>query len=416
MKNAIIEFIKRLRPPHVLIPGLLVMYLLNASVDMLIMHAEDRFPNSDLYAYLTGAEIIKQGNIHNLYNVQEQRRIQEEYIFNEKLTSPYLLTFRSPPIVAIPFIALRNLPNILAYKIIGLVNLTLTIASIILLTITLKEWRTLIPLILFLPITNNLHYGNITPLVFFILVLIFITLRSNKPLWVGVLTGLLFIKLQYLIIIPFLWIILKKHLNFYIGLCGTLIVLILSNIFIYGRTSLVEWLKFVVRSEDITMGTNVVDNMNLFAFTPLLNPIFKSHTTLFITIVSIVSYLGIVWLLFKNRKKFSLDIFFSIAILSILGLNMHTMYGELTFLTIPLMIFAKNYFKEKTRIILALTCMMQIMPTIISMTRLTFIGPMVLIGISIYLLDAAITTAISSRYTSCQLYSETSTSTNLESE
>ena len=293
--------------------------------------------DSDFTAYLTAANILKDHKIEQLYDTN----IQKEY--QEKLTGldqNSILSFRNPPILAYIYLPYTFMEPLTAYRVNIFVQLILILTLVLLIYREVKPPKyVLFILLAFLPLPIQLYLGQIAPVIAIIFILILKYIKKPNWLVVGILAGLLFVKPQYLIVLPYLALLASNTRNLRKLLTGFLIVLgtlaALSSL-LYGQDFIKNYLTFLINSENSLMGTRLSGNYNLLGLREFLiqNQIINlPHGT--ILLVTIILYIFSLYLLRKSKNK-NISLTYSAVLLWTHSLNFHTIVTDLISLSIPL--------------------------------------------------------------------------------
>jgi len=298
----------------------------------------------DFVAYMTGSLVLKT-QPQDLYNINVQTEVQKNYL-KEDIAG--LLSYRNTP-----FVAFLNLPYTLinpnqSYFINYIVQtiLLLIYAWLLLKVIILKENKPnikhfIVLTFMYYPMWYVATFGQISPLIAIILVCIYGLLKNNKPFWVGILSVLLILKLQYIILIPFLFLIVKDKKSFLKGLSISFIGMLMLDSLLYRGFYLVEYLKFLALSEKDVLGTNLE---KLVSISVIFN-IFKASSTVIVTTLALL-YGSFLIFIEKSKQKISLEIIYSLMILFIVFINYHTAMVDLIFLLIPIILLYMTSIKE----------------------------------------------------------------------
>lgn len=308
---------------------------------------------SDFLMYMTGATILKEGNIKNLYKVATQEVTQEKLAKPNELASG-LLAFRTPPITALVYLPLTYLKPLTAFYISVGVNFVLLCTIIFLLirffTIPTKYLLPSIAIsMFFLPVFINTGMGQISLLITLIMVTS-MALANRKSFLSGFLLALLFLKPQFIVFIPILYFWQTdsvKRQKFLMGIVFGTIVFWLINVGLYGPKLLSDYPKFVIKSESISYGTSPEQNYNLVSiFWRITNNARISNTIA--DLVSLTMYvLTIIW---YQKKARNFDYLAGIFMLLPL-INVHTMLPDLVVYLIPMGLMLKHFLEKRIKLL-----------------------------------------------------------------
>lgn len=183
-------------------------------------HLSPGFPlggPSDFTAFYTGAQVVRSGQIQNLYNPETQMEVQSSLLRpNGWLFSDGLLPFVYPPFFVLIFLPLTCFPLAVAFHAWNLVSLMLLLASILLL---LKSWNYLsmrnfflsgLVVLAFFPTFETLNKGQSTFLLIFITTLCYLQLVKRNDLLAGIALGFTLMKPQ-LALVLFTWILVQRR-------------------------------------------------------------------------------------------------------------------------------------------------------------------------------------------------------------
>lgn len=337
--------------------------------------------SSDFVSFPTGALLIKAGKGELIYDLQTQ------FFYQQYLTDyarDWLLPFRSPPVVALAFIPLTYFPLILAYKLFAAFNLfilflfTFFSGRIFPKIKKFKFWPFL-PFI-YLPSLKTIMLGQLSIILSLVLLFIYKSAKSKKSLLVGLLAGLIFLKPQYLIAIPFFFLLVPDRRRFILGFLLSFSSLALLSISVSGVNSLLAYLPFAIQTEITTFGSRAY---HMYTFYSLLRFLPFSLSSFSRFLINGVFYLLALLLFAKRKRKLGPDKSFILAILFSILFSVHCLDHDLSFLLIPIFILLNQYKKGlwdliAILILFALPCL--------SLIGNTTAGPFVLLAIVFYFL------------------------------
>jgi hypothetical protein len=284
----------------------------------------------DFNAYTTGALILKT-DPHGLYNIGTQKYVQEKYL-GTNLGG--LLPFRNTPMVALMYVPYTNVAVSSAYFTNSLVQTALTILYVVLLVLLIGYKKILIPLaFIFLPTIYQPLYGQIAVLIALVLLAIYYLVKSDKLFWAGILSALLLLKIQYIIFIPYLFLIINRKKSYLVGLVISLFSLITIDSLIYKGFYLADYIPFLFRSEKIGMGTNLTAT---FSITSFLRSVHFSDALLYSTVLGI--YIISLVIVGRIKSKVSFESLFAGIVLLTISINLHALLVDLIILLIPIFI------------------------------------------------------------------------------
>lgn len=304
----------------------------------------------DFNAYITGA-LIFQKNPKDLYNSGIQKNVQETYL-GQKLGG--VLSFRNTPIFALLYIPYTKIPASKAYYANYFVQTSLTLFFILYVYRATKASFFMLPVaLIFLPSIYQATCGQLAILIAITLGAIYYSMKQEKYFWTGIFSALLLLKIQYIVLIPFLLIFIKGKREYLAGLTVSATLLITIDSILFQGFYLLEYINFLANSEKYILGTSVV---MLFNLTALLKGFNVSE--IYGHIVSATLYILTFILIAFYKKQITLDRFFAGVVLITLSLTIHTALVDLIFLLIPMFLLSK----EKEKLMLCLIPVLFLVP------------------------------------------------------
>ena len=288
----------------------------------------------DFNAYLTGALVTK-NQPNNLYNEKTQYAYQE-FLFNKSFNG--LLSFRNTPLVALVNIPYTFIAPLKAYKISFLVESIIVVFFIFYLAFITKSSKLFIPLsLIFIPTASQSVYSQVAIVIALIYAGIFHLFKSEKYFWAGALTSFLILKAQYLIAFPYLFIISKDKKSFLAGFTVFSALLVLVDSLIYKSFYLVDYVKFLLRTENRNFGTDRLILFNVSNFLKLFN---LPDSLGFI--VSILFFAITLLVILYKKNTLTLERFFISLILWNISITIHSAPVDLIFLLIPITLLMRS--------------------------------------------------------------------------
>jgi hypothetical protein len=339
---------------------------------------------SDLTQYLTGAGIVRDGKIKALYERSTQVEYQNKLVEPKRVNG--LLAFRTPPIIAALFIPLTFLKHSTTFSIICAINCLLLLLTIYLTSKELKlnKHSLLIGTLflpLFIPLWATFAASQVTILILFFIVMSYIKINKAQYLRAGLLLGLLFLKAEFLILIPLVLACspIKKSLKVAKGVAISITALILINVFLMGPSFLTVYPKFLFQSENINYGTAPTHNFNLTAVYPL-------NSSLAFSIAAYLFFLIVIYI--SRRKGMPAHLLFAVCVLLTPLLNIHTMPTDLVVLIVPLYLVIDYFWKKKRFVEAAVSAFLLFLAPWFGIGDAKYIsvGILTLISVAIYLL------------------------------
>jgi hypothetical protein len=302
------------------------------------------YSGSDPISFLTGAEIIKTGNAKLLYDENLQ------FYYQKRLISPeqreWLLPFRSPPVVGFAFIPFTYLGLKFTYIFIIVFNLlNISLFSFIGFRLfkNIKRIKIFTISILYLPFLTTLIYGQFTSFLLLMLLLIYKFAKEKKGYLAGLTCGILLIKPQYFLLVPFLYLLMNNKKDFVKGVLISSIAMLLANLLISGYDALLTYPKFLMATEATSYGSRPYQTFTLFAFMKLIGTKYLSNWLPLL--INFVLYFTSVVIFNKKLKRFSLEKSFIIGIILTILFSVHALSHDLTILLIPIFILLNLIFE-----------------------------------------------------------------------
>jgi hypothetical protein len=185
----------------------------------------------------------------------------------------------------------------------------------------------------------SLLFGQVSH--FILLILILNYFYRKKSYLSGFLTGLIFLKLQWLVFGWYFLLVAKDKTKYLISLAGTLTGMFLLSTYIYGTTFIFDYPKYLFGNETSISGFEARENFNLQGIRAIF---LGKRVSLEIVIAGLIFY--VLALAYLERKNFPEDLMFGITIILGLIFNSHSMAPDLVYIFIPLVILYN--IKEKT--------------------------------------------------------------------
>jgi len=295
----------------------------------------------DFANYLTGAHIVKNGLVKNLYDTDVQWVTQTHlanYIFDESIFG-----YRALPIVAVLYIPFALVPSTTAFTIFFILNAVLFFAFWLFLFKYFDAGLRLYLVPFFISVLINLISGQPLSVLLWAFLAIYLCLKKEKYFAAGLFTAFLFLKVQYISMIPLLFFSVKNKKDFFKGAFFVCLFMLVSNFLIYGPQLFTHYPFFLVQSEDAGLGTDIYANFNLFSFLKITKD-FIPHSLRFLAVAisTFGLYVLVCALLSHYGKRLSLESLYSVVVIFTLLLNFHTMPGDTTLLLIPFLLLGKS--------------------------------------------------------------------------
>lgn len=262
----------------------------------------------DLYIYLTAANILKDEKGKELYDQQTQNSYQKR-LYNFDLALP----FRYPPVTAALFLPFTNVSPKTAYILFfGINTLLIGISLKILIPTKIANYQKAVIYLLmftFTPIISLTHLGQIYGLTFFILVCAYEAYKKSNDLLLGGICATLFIKPQMVIVIPFLFVLVKNKQKFVTGLLAILTVLMALSMLISGKDFMLTYFSFLINTESDKLGSYT---FKMFTFYNLFGSL-KGITNVIAAIINVDIFVLLLFLL-RSKKTYNKTTLFGVLV------------------------------------------------------------------------------------------------------
>ncbi|MBN1162170.1 DUF2029 domain-containing protein [Patescibacteria group bacterium] len=291
--------------------------------------------SSDFIALYTGSKIISESRSGQLYNlsIQEQTKLSLDGVNPE-----FMFSYRNPPVVAFVLQPLTFFNAFGAYRIFFVINLCLSLLFLFCLfkRSNLPDYF-MILLILYLPFNTALLSNQLSPLLALLYLFIWFNIKEKRDLLVGILSGFLFLKPQHMMLIPFVFILSNKKLDFLKGLVPVMSILFVLSCIVWGGWFVTDYLVFLLRSEAPELGSPVVYGFSLVSLSGLIKTSYYKFSYIVLLGLSFLLYFFIcLYYLTLRKKNVSSESLFVISIVFSLCLNPHIMGSDLILLIIPI--------------------------------------------------------------------------------
>lgn len=296
---------------------------------------------SDFISYYAGASIIKDGKGSQIYN----KEVQKSYF--ESIQKPYIYIvinrFASLPFVTLLYLPFTLFPYFFAYKLFLIFNAALLIFLMALIVRTFKISLKLLPIVIVLhlfysPVFVSLLMAQLSFILAIIILYLYIFIKSKKFFLAGILASFfVLMKPQYVVILPFLFLLSEKRIDFLKGLSLFSLVITVINIYLSGIDALLSYPSFITSSENPEYGNRAYQmftihgSLSYLFFNSKLNDPREF-------IINLLGYSASLFLFIKRYKKLTFDYSFIASIFLTILFSTHTLTHDLTILLIPLFI------------------------------------------------------------------------------
>ena len=301
----------------------------------------DEIINFDFKNYLTGADIISSSDRTKIYEIETQSRYQRSRVPDYDIILPY----RSLPLTALIFLPLATYDYTTAYQ----TFLIFSIGMIFVFYFTNREILSknqffLLLMLLFFPNYTNFFSGQIVFFYLCVFLFIYRFVKKDQALGAGLVSGLLILRPQYLLFIPFMIYMTRKPKRFLIGFAGSLVVNLTISLWLVGLESMLNYPSFLVHTETPLFGSHI---LSMFSFVSVIGrslSLFKIDLNFQELMILNFLLFSLAFLLIKKRfVKADLDLQFSSALLLMLPFMGHVYRHDLVLFVIPLFIVLSRY-------------------------------------------------------------------------
>ncbi|MFV1917343.1 MAG: glycosyltransferase family 87 protein, partial [Patescibacteria group bacterium] len=216
--------------------GILTTILLGVFYYIFFGVTELHLSGNDFVSYLTGGQILKKGEGELIYNIKSQTAHQKDII--GVYAREVALPFKALPFVGLFFIPLTLFPVLVGYRLFAILNFFLLLGFTLYSRRIFKRIKTysfwfLIPFV-FLSSVSVIIQGQISFFLSFLVLLLFLSIKTKRGHFSGILSGLLLIKPQYIIALPFFFVLAKDKRRFLYGFGLSFILLLFLSIYLSG--------------------------------------------------------------------------------------------------------------------------------------------------------------------------------------
>lgn len=292
----------------------------------------------DYISFHTGGYMMSQGQARNLYDIENQKRFQ--LLSSAPYERSNLLPFRNPPIVALLFEPFGNLPIQISLRLFTILNLLIVVWLY-------RDSRNIFDKIpsfyslvfLYFPLAVNIYIGQLSVVILLIVYLIYKSHQREDSLWSGFSSGLLFIKPQLLLFVPFLYLLSKNKKKYLIGFALSALSLIFISCLISGITWFVDYARFIRLTEVKDLGSPLGSMYTLY---PTL--VFILSNSIYAVIINGFLYLLCLYLFNNNLTKSDRNLYFAAGLIISVLFSVHAYIHDLSLFIIVIMILVNtNY-------------------------------------------------------------------------
>jgi hypothetical protein len=299
---------------------------------------------TDFVPYFLGAKIISSSLRMKIYDVSTQIKM-----YNDLLNLPFVANTLFRPFVplALIFVPLINLPLTSAYKVFVVAN---TFLTLLLISALKRQFhfveRSFVAFLCFTfwPVVVSIVLGQIS-ILYTLVLLMMLGKLSKEPFTAGVFASLLIVKIQYLVILPFLLLAIPEKRKLALGFLTASSVLVFVTLLRVGYKNIVDYPFFLLSTENPQFGSFPASSLSLLSLWQSVG--FKVTESYILTIVC---YMVTLLVFAEGSKKMGLRISFLIAIILMPVFGIHFGLYDLAFLLVP-MGFLLHLFLTKRKMI-----------------------------------------------------------------
>jgi hypothetical protein len=342
----------------------------------------------DYVSYLTAARLIKSNYSTELYDVDRQLQVQAKILGKNPETMGSILLYLYLPFSALIFYPLTLISLISGYRLILLVNLVLLAAVGFIFKMTFVKGNTghlkyiLLPF-LFLPSLMVVYTGQLSALLLLVYVSIYTTLIKKKYLSAGLISGLLLIKPQHFLIVPFIFLIVKGKKEYYIGAVISMCILMIISWKITGINALVHYPSFLINTNNYEFNVDFNDLYTIFPILEKLTRLLNIDKAIAFLINSILYFATLALFKAKFVNKKDIKKYFIIAILLSLTFMVRVYIQDLILLLIPIYYFLSKKTVLNQRKLLVIFFFLPWL----GMIGTSYLGGIIILLVAFYLMD-----------------------------
>lgn len=282
----------------------------------------------DYPAFYAAGQIIADGKADSLYSLSQQREYQQKLIGEESGVLP----FAYPPVFAIAYAPLSQLPFRLSYA----VHTLLMVAALALACVLIQRiYPRLIekPELLFFlaltayPILRSIMGAQNTALSLLLIVLVWYKVLHNKHYQAGLFLGLLFFKPQFALPLAGLFF-LSGRWRVWVSAGATAAVLFAASTALIGTGWIADWLALVGTFSRLDVQVNFGELVSWQGFTQALVGEGNSFAAALGWGLSAATVLAISWVWFAGGRKADFSSQLALASICIVLISPHTLYYD----------------------------------------------------------------------------------------
>jgi hypothetical protein len=259
-------------------------------------------------------------------------------------------------------------------------------------------WTWLFLAIAFFPNFQTVVYGQISLMILIGYLTLYLMLRSRRFFWAGVASGLLLLKVQFLVFWPLMLLLIKDKKRFLAGFLTTTLGLLGISYLISGPGPLLYYPAYLFSISHQGYGLHHNHMYSLLAslkvFLSSVRPL--SFTTLLL--INAAVYLLFLCLFFRKRHRLSLETSFIVATLLGIVFSVHFLGHDLAVLLVPLLILFnqlaqnKNQAKKKKGLV-TIFLTLWLIPWLV-LTGNVAVIPWVFLGMAVFLMRVGMSSGL----------------------
>ncbi len=313
----------------------------------------------DFLAFYTGASLLHQ-NPPELYNLQTQLTFQNQ-IAPVTNALQVFLPFLNPPFAALLFFPLAQLPLEVAYTVWVGTNLflLLLICFVTVKHISKTHWYILALIIFgilsYIPVLTTLLIGQLTIVISLTILLSWICLKKGWQFRGGLLLSLILIK-PHFIILPFLAILVQRRWKIFLGLLTGIVFLSLVSFMYVGWGGITNYITVLMSAVNWNngYGIDIKAQHSLQSYLMILfqtDTLADIRTLWFMCVATIILPTLYIWSKRYPLKSPQFALQYTLLIIATLLISPHTHFHDLTILLtvgiIGVVIIINNQLKQQ---------------------------------------------------------------------
>lgn len=311
--------------------------LITAIATIFLMPVES-IKNSDYISFITGPAMLQGGEKENFYDLETQYKYQSEIKSNSGQTKT-LLPYINPAYMAVIFYPFSKLSLVVGYRLFGLINL----GAFVFLFLKLRNYFSFdfnspkaFIFAFFLPLYSAILLPQTSAFLALILFLLYEAVKKSNFKKTLILSGVLFIKPQYLLIVPFILPEIKNKKNYLLGLLGISLVFFLTNVYLTGWRGPLAYLGMLSQTDNPAFGNRPWQMFTMAAFLENILGFIKTYSLLISTLGYLLSTIAMLKSKLDYKTKYMFGILISVYF------SPHALVHDLSVLIIPIYLLLES--------------------------------------------------------------------------